>query len=106
MKITKTEIKDHIDGKDPVATYYGGLVGLGLEIYETITTPDDDYVYFVEVAGMKETPKNRKFLLTMMAEAASVGDIGLSGWTNASEPIGNLKGERYYEKRKNHPHRH
>ena len=33
MKITKTEIKNHIEGKDPVATYYGGLAGFGLEIY-------------------------------------------------------------------------
>ena len=63
MKITKTEIKNRIDGKDPVATYYGGLVGLGLKIYETITTPDDGYVYFVEVAGTKETPKKSKFFV-------------------------------------------
>ena len=60
MKITKTEIKNHIEGKNPIATYYGGLAGLGLEIYETITTPDDDYVYFVEIVGTKETPKKSK----------------------------------------------
>lgn len=60
MKITKTEIKNHIEERNPIATYYGGLAELGLEIYETITTPDDDYVYFVEVAGMKETPKKSK----------------------------------------------
>lgn len=60
MKITKTEIKNHIEERNPIATYYGGLAELGLEIYKTITTPDDDYVYFVEVAGMKETPKKSK----------------------------------------------
>lgn len=58
MRITKTEIKNHIDGKDPVATYYGGLVGLGLEIYKV----DDleETIYFVEVAVTKETPKKSK----------------------------------------------
>lgn len=60
MKITKTEIKNHIEGRNPIATYYGGLAGLKLEIYETTTTPDDDYVYFVEVAGTKEAPKKSK----------------------------------------------
>ena len=60
MRITKTEIKNHIEERNPIATYYGGLAGLGLEIYETTTTPDDDYVYFVEVAGMKETSKKSK----------------------------------------------
>ena len=58
MKITKAEIKNRTEGKDPVATYYGGLAGLGLEIYEF-----DDYeetVYFVEIAGIKETPKKSK----------------------------------------------
>lgn len=58
MKITKTEIKNHIEGKDPVATYYGGLAGFGLEIYKV----DDleETIYFVEVAGTKETPKKSK----------------------------------------------
>lgn len=63
MRITKTEIRNHIEGKDPIATYYGGLAGLELEIYETTTTPDDDYVYFVEVAGTKETPKKSKVFI-------------------------------------------
>lgn len=58
MRITKTEIKNHIEGKDPVATYYGGLAGFGLEIYKV----DDleETIYFVEVAGTKETPKKSK----------------------------------------------
>ena len=58
MKITKTEIKNHIEGKDPVATYYGGLAGLGLEIYEFDQL--EEVVYFVEIAGIKETPKKSK----------------------------------------------
>lgn len=58
MKITKTEIKNHIEGKDPVATYYGGLAGLGLEIYEF--DQSEEVVYFVEIAGIKETPKKSK----------------------------------------------
>lgn len=58
MKITKTEIRNHIEGKDPIATYYGGLAGLGLEIYKV----DDleEIVYFIEIAGTKETPKKAK----------------------------------------------
>lgn len=58
MKITKPEIKNHIEGKDPVATYYGGFAGLGLEIYKI----DDleETVYFVEIVGIKETPKKSK----------------------------------------------
>lgn len=58
MRITKTEIKNHIEGKDPVATYYGGLAGFGLEIYKV----DDleETIYFAEVAGTKETPKKSK----------------------------------------------
>lgn len=58
MKITKTEIKNHIEGKDIFATYYGGLTGLNLRIYEV----DDSkkVVYFVTVAGTKETPKKSK----------------------------------------------
>lgn len=63
MRITKTEIKNHIESKTPIATYYGGLAGLELEIYETVTTPDDDYVYFVECAGAKETPKKSKIFI-------------------------------------------
>ena len=58
MKITKTEIKNNIEGKDPVATYYGGLAGLGLEIYEFDQL--EEVVYFVEIAGIKETPKKSK----------------------------------------------
>lgn len=58
MKITKTEIKNHIEGKDTVATYYGGLAGLGLEIYEF--DQSEEVVYFVEIAGIKETPKKSK----------------------------------------------
>ena len=58
MKITKTEIKNRIDGKDPVATYYGGLAELGLEIYDLDNS--EEAVYFVEVAGAKETPKKSK----------------------------------------------
>ena len=61
MKITKAEIKNRIEGKDPVATYYGGLAGLGLEIYKV----DDskEVIYFVEVAGIKETPKKSKIFI-------------------------------------------
>ena len=58
MKITKTEIKNHIEGKDPVATYYGGLVGPGLEIYKL--DDSEEVVYFVEFTGTKETPKKSK----------------------------------------------
>lgn len=60
MRITKTEIRNHIESKTPIATYYGGLAELELEIYETITSPDDDYIYFVEFAGTKQTPKKSK----------------------------------------------
>lgn len=58
MRITKTEIKNHINGKDPVATYYGGLIGLGLEVYNLDNS--EEAVYFVEVAGTKETQKKSK----------------------------------------------
>lgn len=58
MKITKTEIKNHIEGKDPVAIYYGGLAGLGLEIYKV--DDSEETVCFVEIAGTKETPKKSK----------------------------------------------
>lgn len=61
MKITKTEIKNRIEGKDPVATYYGGLVGFGLEIYAFDNL--GEIVYFVEIAGTKETPKKSKFFV-------------------------------------------
>ena len=42
----------------------------------------------LKLPEQKKLQRNRKFLLTTMAEAASVGDIGLFGWTNASGPIG------------------
>ena len=58
MKITKTEIKNHIDGKAPIAIYYGGLVGLRLEVYEI--DDSEEIVYFVEIAGTKETPKKSR----------------------------------------------
>ena len=58
MKITKTEIKNHIDGKTPIAIYYGGLAGLGLEIYEI--DDSEEIVYFVEIAGTKKTPKKSR----------------------------------------------
>ena len=58
MRITKTEIKNRIEGKDPIATYYGGLAGLGLEICEI--DESEEIVYFVEIAGTKETPKKSK----------------------------------------------
>lgn len=58
MKNTKTEIKNHIEGKDPVATYYGGLIGFGLEIYAFDNCGET--VYFVEIVGTKETPKKSK----------------------------------------------
>lgn len=58
MKITKTEIKNHIEGKDPVAIYYGGLAELGLDIYKV--DDSEETVYFVEIAGTKETPKKSK----------------------------------------------
>ena len=58
MKITKTEIKNHIEGKNPIATYYGGIIGLGLEIYEFDQL--EETVYFVEIVGTKETPKKSK----------------------------------------------
>ena len=49
MKITKTEIKNNIEGKDPVATYYGGLAGLGLEVYEIDSS--EEIIYFVRYNG-------------------------------------------------------
>lgn len=58
MKITKAEIKNHIEEKDLIAIYYGGLVGLGLEVYDLDNL--EETVYFVEIAGMKETPKKSK----------------------------------------------
>lgn len=58
MRITKTEIKNRIEGKDPIATYYGGAFGLGLEIYDLDSS--EEIVYFVEVVGTKETPKKAK----------------------------------------------
>ena len=58
MRITKTEIKNHIEERNPIATYYGGLAGLGLEIYEIDSSAE--IIYFVEVAGTKETPKKSK----------------------------------------------
>ena len=58
MRITKTEIKNHIEGKDPIATYYGGLVGLGLDIYKV--DDSEETIYFVEIAGTKEIPKKSK----------------------------------------------
>ena len=58
MRITKTEIKNRIEGKDPIATYYGGLVGFGLEVYDLDNS--EETVYFVEIAGTKETPKKSK----------------------------------------------
>lgn len=80
MKITKTEIKNHIEGKDIFATYYGGLAGLNLRIYEV----DDSkkVVYFVTVAGTKETPKKSKSSPTMTEEPDSAGDIELLGSMN------------------------
>lgn len=58
MKITKAEIKNHIEGKDPIATYYRGLAELGLEVYDLDTS--EGVVYFVEFTGTKETPKKSK----------------------------------------------
>ena len=61
MKITKTEIKNHIEGKNPIATYYGGLVGLGLEIYAFDNL--GEIVSFVESVRTKEAPKKSKFFV-------------------------------------------
>lgn len=61
MKITKTEIKNHIEWKTPIATYYGGLVNLGLEIYEI--DDSEEVVYFIEIVGTKETPKKSKIFI-------------------------------------------
>ncbi len=61
MKITKTEIKNHIEGKDPIATYYRGLAGFGLEIYEL--DDSEEVVYFVEIVGTKETPKKSRVFI-------------------------------------------
>lgn len=58
MKITKTEIKNHIKWKTPIATYYGGLINLGLEIYKV--DDSEEVVYFIEIAGTKEAPKKSK----------------------------------------------
>ena len=69
MKITKTEIRDNIEGKNPIATYYGGLAGFGLEIYEIDSSAE--IIYFVEIAGTKATPKKSKIF---------VNDDGRSGF--------------------------
>ena len=61
MKITKTEIKNRIEGKDPVATYYGGIIGFGLEIYGI--DDSEEVIYFVEIAGTKEAPKKSKLFV-------------------------------------------
>ena len=58
MRITKTEIKNNIEGKTPISTHYGGLAGLGLEIYEIDSSAE--IIYFGEIAGTKETPKKSK----------------------------------------------
>ena len=58
MKITNTEIKNNIEGKTPISTHYGGLAGLGLEIYEIDSSAE--IIYFVEIAETKETPKKSK----------------------------------------------
>ena len=61
MRITKTEIKNNIEGKTPISTHYGGLAGLGLEIYEIDSSAE--IIYFVEIAGIKETPKKSKIFI-------------------------------------------
>ena len=61
MQITKTEIKNYIEGKNPIATYYGGFVGSGLEIYAFDNL--GEIVYFVEIVGTKEVPKKSKFFV-------------------------------------------
>lgn len=61
MKITKTEIRNYIEGKNPIATYYGGLAGLGLEIYEF--DDSEEVIYFVEIAGTKETSKKSRVFI-------------------------------------------
>ena len=61
MRITKTEIKNNIEGKTPISTYYGGLAELGLEIYEIDSSAE--IIYFVEIAGTKETPKKSKIFI-------------------------------------------
>ena len=58
MRITKTEIKNHIEEKDPIATYYGGLAGLGLEIYDFDNF--EEVIYFVEFIETKEAPKKSR----------------------------------------------
>ena len=69
MKTTKTEIKNHIEERNPIATYYGGFAGLELEIYEIDSSAE--IIYFVEMAGTKETPKKSKVF---------VSDDGRSGF--------------------------
>lgn len=61
MRITKAEIKNHITWKVPVATYYGGLVNLGLEIYEI--DESEEVIYFIEIVGTKETPKKSRVFI-------------------------------------------
>lgn len=67
MRITKTEIKNHIEGKDPIATYYGGLAGLGLEIYEIDSF--EEIVYFVDIAWERRTPKKSKIFINKDGKA-------------------------------------
>ena len=67
MRITKTEIKNHIEGKDPIATYYGGLAGLGLEIYEIDSL--EEIVYFVDIAWERRTPKKSKIFINKDGKA-------------------------------------
>lgn len=67
MRITKTEIKNHIEEKDPIATYYGGLAGLGVEIYEIDDA--EETIYFVEIAWERRTPKKSKIFINKDGKA-------------------------------------
>ena len=92
MKITKTEIRDNIEGKIQLRHITEGSPGSDSK--STKLTVRQKSSTSLKLPEQKKPQRNRKFLLTTMVEPASVGDIGLFGWMNASELIGNLKGDK------------
>ena len=70
MRITKSEVENNIGGKNPIATCYGGLAELGLEIYEIDSSAE--IIYFVEIVGTKETCEYWNEMFEVSEEAREV----------------------------------
>lgn len=86
MKITKTEIKTASMEKTQSQLTTEDLLDSD---WKSMNSTNRKKLFTSSKSPEQKKPrKNRKFLLTTMAEAASAGDIGLFGWTNVSEPIG------------------